>query len=58
MTSTLFIGLDGCTFTVLNEMVRDLPGEGITMPFMKKVLENGVRAKLRSTPNPLTPPAW
>jgi len=58
MTSTLFIGLDGCTFTVLNEMVKDLPGEGITMPFMKKVLEGGVRARLRSTPNPLTPPAW
>lgn len=57
-TQTLFIGLDGCTFTVLDEMTRDLPGEGITMPFMKKVLEGGVRAKLRSTPNPLTPPAW
>ena len=40
------------------ELVRDLPGEGITMPFMKKVLEGGVQAKLRSTPNPLTPPAW
>jgi len=58
MTRTLFIGLDGATFTVLNEMTRDLPGEGITMPFLKKFLENGVRAKLRSTPNPLTPPAW
>ncbi|ULQ46385.1 alkaline phosphatase family protein [Flagellatimonas centrodinii] len=58
MTSTLFIGLDGCTFTVLDELVKDLPGEGITMPFMKKVLEGGVRARLRSTPNPLTPPAW
>src|SRR5690606_34092397 len=57
-TKTLFIGLDGCTFTVLDEMTRDLPGVGVTMPFMKKILENGVRAKLRSTPNPLTPPAW
>ncbi len=57
-TKTLFIGLDGCTFTVLDEMTRDLPGVGVTMPFMKKVIENGVRAKLRSTPNPLTPPAW
>ncbi|TJY56720.1 nucleotide pyrophosphatase [Sinimarinibacterium sp. CAU 1509] len=58
MTRTLFIGLDGCTFTVLDQMIRDLPGEGVTMPFMKRVVEGGVRAKLRSTPNPLTPPAW
>jgi len=57
-TKTLFIGLDGCTFTVLDEMTKDLPGVGVTMPFMKQILENGVRAKLRSTPNPLTPPAW
>ncbi len=58
MTKTLFIGLDGCTFTVLDQMTRDLPGEGLTMPFMKSVMERGVRARLRSTPNPLTPPAW
>jgi predicted AlkP superfamily phosphohydrolase/phosphomutase len=58
MTRTLFIGLDGATFTVLDEMTRDLPGVGITMPFLKKFLETGCRAKLRSTPNPLTPPAW
>lgn len=58
MTKTLFIGLDGATFTVLDEMTRELPGVGVTMPFLKRFLENGVRAKLRSTPNPLTPPAW
>lgn len=58
MTKTLFIGLDGATFTVLDEMTRDLPGVGITMPFLKSFLEKGCRAKLRSTPNPLTPPAW
>lgn len=58
MTNTLFIGLDGATFTVLDEMTRDLPGIGVTMPCLKSFLENGVRAKLRSTPNPLTPPAW
>lgn len=57
-TKTLFIGMDGCTFTVLDEMTRDLPGEGVTMPFMASLLQKGVRAKLRSTPNPLTPPAW
>jgi predicted AlkP superfamily phosphohydrolase/phosphomutase len=58
MTTTLFIGLDGCTFTVLDQMTRDLPGEGLTMPFLKSLMEKGARAKLRSTPNPLTPPAW
>ena len=58
MTTTLFIGLDGCTFTVLDQMISDLPGEGVTMPFLKSLMEKGVRAKLRSTPNPLTPPAW
>jgi predicted AlkP superfamily phosphohydrolase/phosphomutase len=58
MTKTLFIGLDGATFTVLDEMTRDLPGAGVTMPFLKHFLETGCRAKLRSTPNPLTPPAW
>ena len=57
-TKTLFIGMDGCTFTVLDEMVRDLPGEGVTMPFLAGLMAKGVRAKLRSTPNPLTPPAW
>lgn len=58
MTRTLFIGLDGATFTVLDEMTKDLPGIGVTMPFLKQFMENGVRAKLWSTPNPLTPPAW
>lgn len=54
---TLFIGLDGATFTVLNDLTKDGP-DGIVMPFMKKVFEGGTRSKLRSTPNPLTPPAW
>ncbi len=58
MTQTLFIGLDGCTYTVLDEMIKDLPGVGVTMPFMKKIMQEGSRSKLFSTPNPLTPPAW
>ena len=57
-TKTLFIGMDGCTYTVLNEMTKDLPGEGVAMPFLASLMAKGVRAKLRSTPNPLTPPAW
>lgn len=58
MAKTLFIGMDGATFTVLNHLTTEQPGEGITMPFMKKFMDNGTRAKLRSTANPLTPPAW
>ncbi|HEX4871908.1 MAG TPA: alkaline phosphatase family protein [Nevskiaceae bacterium] len=57
-TRTLFIGLDGCTFTVLDEMTRDRPGEGLVMPFLRSLMAGGVQARLRSTPNPLTPPAW
>lgn len=54
---TLFIGLDGATFTVLNDLVK--PGEGgPVMPFLASIFAKGSRAKLRSTPNPLTPPAW
>jgi predicted AlkP superfamily phosphohydrolase/phosphomutase len=56
---TLFIGMDGATFTVLNDLTRaDATTDGAVMPFMAKVLAGGARAKLRSTPNPLTPPAW
>lgn len=54
---TLFIGLDGATFTVLNDLTKQAEG-GPVMPFMAKVFAEGSRAKLRSTPNPLTPPAW
>lgn len=58
MTRTLFIGLDGCTFTVLDHLTSDLPECGVVMPCLKRLMEGGARAKLRSTPNPLTPPAW
>jgi predicted AlkP superfamily phosphohydrolase/phosphomutase len=52
---TLFIGMDGSTFTILDDLTS---GENPVMPFMAKLFQEGVRAKLRSTPNPLTPPAW
>ncbi|GAB4035386.1 MAG: alkaline phosphatase family protein [Rubrivivax sp.] len=55
---TLFIGLDGATFTVLNELTQPQGDQPAVMPFMGKIFAEGVRAKLRSTPNPLTPPAW
>ena len=54
---TLFIGMDGATFTVLNDLTAR-SGDGPVMPFLAKIFEEGTRAKLRSTPNPLTPPAW
>jgi predicted AlkP superfamily phosphohydrolase/phosphomutase len=53
MTRTLLIGLDGGTFAILNPLVQ----EGV-MPFLKSVIDDGVRADLLSTANPLTPPAW
>ncbi len=53
MQPTLLIGLDGATFTVLD----DLMAKGL-MPFLKSFTERGVKAGLNSTPNPLTPPAW
>ncbi len=53
MTPTILIGLDGATFTVLESMI-----ESGAMPFLKEFIDDGVRAELLSTPNPLTPPAW
>ncbi|MHC4092016.1 MAG: alkaline phosphatase family protein [Planctomycetota bacterium] len=58
MTRTLFIGLDGATFHVLDDLTRDQPGRGPVMPFLRRFMDEGFRALLRSTPHPLTPPAW
>lgn len=54
---TLFIGMDGATFTVLDDLTNANGGEPV-MPFLSRIYAEGSRAKLRSTPNPLTPPAW
>ena len=54
---TLFIGMDGATFTVLNDLTSAASGVPV-MPFLARIFAGGSRAKLRSTPNPLTPPAW
>jgi predicted AlkP superfamily phosphohydrolase/phosphomutase len=54
---TLFIGMDGATFTVLDDLTKANGGEPV-MPFLSRIYAEGSRAKLRSTPNPLTPPAW
>ncbi len=50
---TILIGLDGATFTILDEMVR----KGV-MPFLRGFISSGVRADLRSVIPALTPPAW
>jgi Uncharacterized conserved protein len=57
-TRTLFIGLDGCTYTVLDAMTREQPCAGVVMPNLARIMAEGSRSILRSTPNPLTPPAW
>lgn len=53
MSPTVLIGWDGATFPILNSLMED----GY-MPFLKDFIDRGFRAKLLSTPNPLTPPAW
>ncbi len=55
---TLFIGMDGATFKILDHLVNDTDGKTPVMPFLSKIYAQGVRRKLLSTPNPLTPPAW
>ena len=49
----LILGLDGATFTVLEPFMQS----GL-MPNLAKLTQGGVRADLRSTMPPLTPPAW
>ncbi len=53
MHPTLLIGLDGATYTVLDPLLR--AGH---MPNLARLIEGGSRGELRSTPHPLTPPAW
>ena len=53
MTATLLIGLDGATFDVLDPLVAD----GV-MPALGRLMDDGVRARLLSTVNPLTAQAW
>ena len=55
---TLFIGMDGATFTILDELTQPQGGQPAVMPHLGKIMAEGTRSKLRSTPNPLTPPAW
>ena len=50
---TVLFGLDGATYTVLDELV----GKGL-MPNLAEFQRTGARAILESTPLPLTPQAW
>ncbi len=53
MATTVLLGLDGATFTVLDPLME----RGV-MPFLAGLTERGVRAPLRTVMPPLTPPAW
>lgn len=53
MNRTILIGLDGAPFSLLDPLA-----ESGVMPFLREFLQTGSRAPLRSTPHPLTPPAW
>lgn len=53
MNRTMLIGLDGATYSVIDPLME----EGV-MPFLRDLTDAGARAELRSTPLPLTPPAW
>ena len=50
---TVLVGLDGATFSVLDPLMADG-----SMPVLARLASQGVRGVLRSTPHPLTPPAW
>jgi predicted AlkP superfamily phosphohydrolase/phosphomutase len=50
---TLIIGLDGATFTIVDELVR----EGL-MPQLAAFFDRGAQAPLRTIVPALTPPAW
>jgi predicted AlkP superfamily phosphohydrolase/phosphomutase len=51
--STILFGIDGATFTVLDDLIA----RGL-MPNLAEFLGEGARANLRSITPPLTPPAW
>lgn len=53
MQPTFLVGIDGATFTILDSLIEE--GD---LPNFAAFMEQGVRSELRSTPQPLTPPAW
>jgi predicted AlkP superfamily phosphohydrolase/phosphomutase len=53
MRPVVIFGLDGATFTVLDDLVA----RGV-MPYLGRFMAAGARGTLMSTVPPLTPPAW
>ena len=53
MKRAVIFGLDGATFTVLDDLVR----RGV-MPYLGRFMDTGTRGFLSSTVPPLTPIAW
>lgn len=53
MKRVVIFGLDGATYTVLDDLVR----RGV-MPYLGRFMASGARAPLASTVPPLTPIAW
>ena len=53
MKRVVIFGLDGATYTVLDDLVRRS-----VMPYMGQFMASGARAPLASTVPPLTPIAW
>src|SRR5437879_11613074 len=51
--STLLIGLDGATFSILDSLMDEC-----VMPSLKNLIASGARAELVSVIPALTPPAW
>jgi len=51
--TTIIIGLDGATYSILDPLMK----AGL-MPYLSRFAAEGVRAGLKSTIPPITPPAW
>lgn len=49
--TTIVLGLDGATWTLLDEWLSDLP-------VLEGIINNGVSSELESTTPPVTSPAW
>ena len=54
----MLIGVDGATFSVLDHLTSNGSLAGVAMPCLKRLMEQGVRAKLRSTIPAVSPCAW
>src|SRR4051812_23383224 len=53
MKNAILFGLDGATYTILDDLVQ----QGV-MPYLGKFMSESARGPLLSIVPPLTPPAW